>query len=502
MAPTTAAAPVVATAQVQGRASRAAQRRRGVVPNELRQRLDRATGNWETGMAARLIAGWLDGLHPSALTDDELREAWGPEFADPALRLLEQVGYGAPPARRARAQRAHGLRREARLKGVLGKLPRALALRVPTSAYTHRTGRNDGTDRWGSVKCSRTLRSDHLGLMAAVGGLWHARAAEGEGYVDVTAGELVQLLTGRRRVGGKDVVWVHGLLADLETLELRAEVQASRQGASEAHLIPSSPIALVERRVGDRLVPAGEYGDALATAGQGDSADLLEVRAAERADCPGIATIRIHLAAWVRDELAHRKRRPKLARAEHHRQILQPEIKAFREADPVTLRVKSNLKHREATAAGFVLRFRAQDPPDSWGLIAGDSIQNIRATLDHAVWAVVVKEKGTEFAEANAPKIDFPISDKPSSFPKGRLVKIGVPQAHIAVIEQAQPYVRNQSTPREDALWFLRALSNVDKHRLLHVIALFPEWPEFTTMPALPGFDSKFIHKGALQVPA
>lgn len=313
MAPTAAAAPVVAAAQVQGRASRAAQRRRGVVPNDLRQRLDRATGNYETGMAARLIAGQLDGLHPSALTDDELRElreAWTPEFADPALRLLEQVGYGAPPARRARAQRAHGLRREARLKGVLGKLPRALALRVPTSAYTHRTGRNDGADRWGSVKCSRTLRSDHLGLMAAVGGLWHARAAEGEGYVDVTAGELVQLLTGRRRVGGKDVAWAHGLLADLETLELRAEVQASRQGASEAHLIPSSPIALVERRVGDRWVPAGEYGDALAAAGQGDGADLLEVRAAERADCPGIATIRIHLEAWVRDELAHPKRRP------------------------------------------------------------------------------------------------------------------------------------------------------------------------------------------------
>lgn len=316
----------------------APKRRRGVVPNDLRQRVDCATQDFRTRMAARFIAGQLDGLHPSALTADELselREAWGRELVDRVLLLLAQVGYGARPVRRARAERAHGLRREARLRGVLGKLPRSLALRLPTTADTHRGGgsRNDGTDRWGPVRCSRTLRADHLGLIAATCGLWHARAGEGEAHVDCTAGEFVQLLTGRRRVGGKDVAWVHGLLADLETLELYADVKdkpgksgpkpyraapngfvtprtGEPSGASAAHRIPSSPVERVERRIGDRWVPADEYAAALVDAGQGDAVDLLEVRGAERADCPGLATIRIHLAAWVREELAHPKRRP------------------------------------------------------------------------------------------------------------------------------------------------------------------------------------------------
>ncbi|MGI8749976.1 MAG: hypothetical protein ACR2J6_05400 [Thermoleophilaceae bacterium] len=304
-------------APFEGRARQALKRRRGVVPNDLRQRIDRATNDFHMKSAARFIAAELDGLHPSALTDgerQELREAWRPELADPVLQLLDQVGYGAPPARRARAERAHGLRRETRLKGVLGKLPRSLALRLPTSANTHRTGRNDGTDRWGTVKCSLTLRPDHLGLIAAACGLWHSRAGDDAGYVDVTGGELVQLLTGRRRVGGKDVVWVHGLLADLEALEISADVRDRRSpepsGPSDAHPIPSSPIERVERRVGDRWVAADAYADALAAAAKDGGADLLELHAAEHGDCPGIATIRIHLAAWVRDELAHSKRRP------------------------------------------------------------------------------------------------------------------------------------------------------------------------------------------------
>jgi hypothetical protein len=314
-------------APFEGRARRSPRRRRGVVPNDLRQRIDGVTGDFMLQMAARLLAARLEGLAPSALTPEEragFREEWDdrPDVADQALELLERVGYGLPPARRARAERAHGLRREDRLKGIVGLLPRSLALRLPTTTVTHRAGgeRNDGVDRWGPVTCSRTLRADHLGLIAAAGGLWRRRSAHDvrEHHVDVTAGELVQLLTGRRRVGGKDVAWVHGLLADLETLELRAEVEdkpsARRsgvaRGTSDAHLIPSSPITRVERRIGDRWVPAAEYADALAAAAQGNGADLLEVRAAERDDCPGVATIRIHLAAWMLDELTHPKRRP------------------------------------------------------------------------------------------------------------------------------------------------------------------------------------------------
>jgi len=168
------------------------------------------------------------------------------------------------------------------------------------------------------------------------------------------------------------------------------------------------------------------------------------------------------------------------------------------ESDPITLRVKSNLKSTEEQLRGSYYVVALRKPPDDWGLVAGDCIQNIRAALDHAVWAIVIKEKGAKFAEAHYRAIDFPIACSPERFSKSRLVNIGVPRPHIAVIEDAQPYIRSQANPRDDALWFLRTLSNVDKHRLIHVIALFTEHSAFTTLPALPGFETKLIHEGAL----
>ncbi len=290
-------------------------RRRGVVPNDLRQRIDRATPEFAVRQAARMLSHTLDGLAPSALTDGErteLLDTWG-ELGEQAFTVLEQVGYGARRPRRSRAERAHGLRRERRLTGVIGKLPRSLALRLPTTAETHRRGadRNDGRDRWGQVNCSRTLRSDHLGVLAAAGGLWAARARAGETWVDCTAGELVQLLERTGRIGGKQVARVHQLLSDLEQLELTADVaERSDKPGSDAHRIPATPIAKVERRLGDHWLPTDEYLGATRAAAEGTGDDVLELYASEHAPCEGIATIRIHLASWLLAELAHPERRP------------------------------------------------------------------------------------------------------------------------------------------------------------------------------------------------
>ena len=295
-------------------------RRRGVVPNDLRRRIDGVCVDFGERMTARMIANTLEGVHPTRLDDGErarLRSVWG-EAADRALEVLAAVGYGEAPARRGRAERADGARREQRLRGVVGKLPRALALRLPTTADTHRTGRNDGRDRWGHVACSLTLRAAHLGALAAAGGLWHARAHGDEGHVDLTAGELVQLLTGRQRIGGKDVAWIHGVLADLETLDIEADVKAGADTSSPdagrepsaAHRIPGRPIERIERRIGDRWVAASEYADEVQAAGENAADELVELRAAERAGVGGRATIRIHLAEWFRAELGHPTRRP------------------------------------------------------------------------------------------------------------------------------------------------------------------------------------------------
>jgi len=243
-------------------------RQRGGVPANLAERVDQLTADFSVRFLARtFLPARLAGVPPAALTDEErgdLRELFSEqrEQLDQALEILEHVGYGQPRGRRPRAERAHGQVREQRLSGLVGKLPRSLAKRLPTSADTHRHGVNDGQDVYGQVSCSATLRAGHLGVLAAAGGLWHSRNPQARSYAECTAGELAQLITGRRRLGGKDIRDIHRVLAELEQLELTPTVNSPKGGGHPniALAIPSAPVERVERRLPDgRWVGQTDY---------------------------------------------------------------------------------------------------------------------------------------------------------------------------------------------------------------------------------------------------
>lgn len=278
------------------------------LPRTLAERLQFADCDATERITAKLIAGHLGGLAPATLTAEErgYLDQYGPENTDRALQLLEQIGYGPDlyRDRKPARTRAHGLERERRIQDVLGKLPRALALRMPTSADTHRSGPNDGTDRWGKVRCSHTLRPSHLGLTAALCGLWTKRTPGEQAWIGCTAGELAQLLYGRTRHGGRDIVNIHQLLTDLEQLQLTAAVTGNDNDAYE---IPSTPVVHVERRIGNRWVTAGDYAQAILEDSQAGHAGQIDVESDEiLGTCE---TIRVHLAEWVRDALTAKKRR-------------------------------------------------------------------------------------------------------------------------------------------------------------------------------------------------
>lgn len=285
-------------------------RRRGVTPANLAERVDQLSQDFAVGFLARtFLPTRLAGLAPSALSDGEraeLRELFAgqADHVDEALAILDKLGYGRPPGRRPRSQRAHGQRRSQRVDGLVGKLPRALAKRLPTSPDTHREGRNDGRDIYGPVACSLTLRAGHLGLLAAAGGLWHSRNPHAHPYVEASAGELAQLITGRLRLGGRDIGDLHRLLAELEHLEISATVQQPKDESKPnvALAIPASPVERVERRLPDgRWVDQREYEQALQAL---CDEQALSVAAADRDSEPGVATVRIHLAGWFREQLA------------------------------------------------------------------------------------------------------------------------------------------------------------------------------------------------------
>ncbi len=191
----------------------------------------------------------------------------------------------------------------------------------------------------------------------------------------------------------------------------------------------------------------------------------------------------------------------KLGRAREHLDLLEEQLGDFHEPNGLALRMDNDFD----TADKLVRRFVVADfvpPPDSWGPLIGDAVANMRAALDHAVWALVVGDRRDSLSEADARKVQFPIYDDLAAFLKDRLVQVA-DQAVIDAVEQCQPYNNEDDRMTEGhPLKTLRALSNIDKHRVLHVVSLTPAHLEITATPRLPQEPTvKFLggelHKGA-----
>jgi hypothetical protein len=108
------------------------------------------------------------------------------------------------------------------------------------------------------------------------------------------------------------------------------------------------------------------------------------------------------------------------------------------------------------------LAVEREAPPDDWPLLAGEAIQNLRASLDHMVYAKSGERSRTQ----------FPIfTDHREFHARGLPMLKGVPDSVRATIEKAQPYQNYPPNPGEAMLERLRVLSNLDKHRTLTAIA-------------------------------
>ena len=281
--------------------------RRGYIPADLSRRLDHATPHFYERKMAAFLAHQLGGVDAGSI-DDERRNALALHYGlarpelDRLLGLLEQVGCGKRRPPKPRRRRDHGRRLEDRCGGLVGRLPRALALRLPTTADTHRAGPVEGEDVWGPVRCSHTLRAAHLAVVAAVCGLARLEGRRQGDQVLCTAGELAFLLQGKRRRSGADLAWIYRLLPYHDQLELEADVRPNRAGQepSQAHRIPSAPILVVRRQLDGELLSLPEYAERIGPQGRGSGR------------CGQEATIAITLAPWVWRALDDEQRRPVL----------------------------------------------------------------------------------------------------------------------------------------------------------------------------------------------
>jgi len=166
----------------------------------------------------------------------------------------------------------------------------------------------------------------------------------------------------------------------------------------------------------------------------------------------------------------------KLGRAKDHFYSVTEEIHKF-QTDPESYRLTLE---RQPNRGGVCKVTDVQMPPIKLGLLIGECVHQYRSALDHLLFQLVLANcRGRPSARAER-RAEFPIFDSGPKF-RGKRKRKGVPstgsgRAKIqdiapsaqAVIERLQPYHRRKN-PRALSLRQLQELSNIDKHRLLHV---------------------------------
>lgn len=167
----------------------------------------------------------------------------------------------------------------------------------------------------------------------------------------------------------------------------------------------------------------------------------------------------------------------KLARAHEHMEALDDRWRAFVETQPYAGLHQHDFSLLEWDSYFVVER----DIPVELSAIVGDVLHNLRSCLEHLVSCMVIHNGGT-VGRHHA----FPIyGDEPDFVRRvvnrrrenDRLGPLdGIPRdsGEWALIKRSQPYHLGDNW-REHPLAILNEMSNIDKHRSLHVGAAFPD---------------------------
>lgn len=125
----------------------------------------------------------------------------------------------------------------------------------------------------------------------------------------------------------------------------------------------------------------------------------------------------------------------------------------------------------------LVLEEFAEAPAlETWALVLGDCVHNLRSALDNLAFALARLEQDPPMRPG---QIAFPICETKEDFDRRReRLFAQLPRSASELIERLQPFQRDglpdKGTPDRDALVLLRWFSNADKHRVPAVVLLAP----------------------------
>lgn len=115
----------------------------------------------------------------------------------------------------------------------------------------------------------------------------------------------------------------------------------------------------------------------------------------------------------------------------------------------------------------YRVEVKVSQTPDAYAVIFGEILHDIRSALDYTARLLVLSE-GKKPIDDEPKKTAFPVFDRRRS--EAPNIVPGLSDDLRAVLDAVQPY--NDPDPRQNLLWRLQYLNNVDKHRLLNVTAL------------------------------
>ncbi|GAA4667972.1 hypothetical protein [Amycolatopsis dongchuanensis] len=158
----------------------------------------------------------------------------------------------------------------------------------------------------------------------------------------------------------------------------------------------------------------------------------------------------------------------KWARAVEHQHLLAREGREWIANDSYVYDRTDNASDNTNPLLAVHWRLRIVHPyPERWSVLIGDVLTNLRAALDHSFWAAAEAHTGTPDAPH---RVMFPIHTQSTKFAKAakELQPLVAPPVW-KFIESVQPFHGNDKA-HTHPLEILRWMSNVDKHRAVHVL--------------------------------
>ncbi len=144
----------------------------------------------------------------------------------------------------------------------------------------------------------------------------------------------------------------------------------------------------------------------------------------------------------------------KVSRAQNHITDLEVQFKTFIEKKPHRFSIKHN---KQTGQAVIQIRF-VEDVPESFSVVIGDAIHNLRCALDHTMWELMGWDGGAQDRHTQ-----FPVRDDKTNFDSA-CNGIRTPSEWIKHLFIGFECFQ---TGRGEVFYLINSLDNSDKHRVI-----------------------------------